>query len=139
MKRLGCRRPLLIGGATTSSIHTAVRISPEYDQPVVYVQDASRVVGVVSSLLNPRVREEFLERNRKDQERRRRDYLERQQNRRMLTLQQARKNITPIDWKRYQPRNLHSKASVFTGKAWKNRSEETAFRLRNSRLFSWKA
>ena len=103
MKRLGCRRPLLIGGATTSSIHTAVRISPEYDQPVVYVQDASRVVGVVSSLLNPRVREEFSERNRKDQERRRRDYLERQQNRRMLTLQQARKNKTPIDWKRYQP------------------------------------
>ena len=103
MKRLGCRRPLLIGGATTSSIHTAVRISPEYDQPVVYVQDASRVVGVVSSLLNPRVREEFAERNRKDQERRRRDYLERQQNRRMLTLQQARKNKTPIDWKRYQP------------------------------------
>ena len=103
MKRLGCRRPLLIGGATTSSIHTAVRISPEYDQPVIYVQDASRVVGVVSSLLNPRVREEFAERNRRDQERRRRDYLERQQNRRMLTLQQARKNKTPIDWKRYQP------------------------------------
>ena len=58
---------------------------------------------MVSSLLNPRVREEFAERNRKDQERRRRDYLERLQNRRMLTLQQARKNKTPIDWKRYQP------------------------------------
>ena len=67
MKRLGCRRPLLIGGATTSSIHTAVRISPEYDQPVVYVQDASRLVGMVSSLLNPRVREEFTERNCKYQ------------------------------------------------------------------------
>ena len=51
----------------------------------------------------PQVREEFAERNRKDQERRRRDYLERQQNRRMLTLQQARKNKTPIDWKQYQP------------------------------------
>ncbi|GIS37154.1 MAG: hypothetical protein Ct9H90mP9_1840 [Pseudomonadota bacterium] len=82
---------MFIGGATTSSIHTAVRISPEYDQPVVYFQDASRVVGVVSSLLNPRAREEFAERNRKDQERRRRDYLERQQNRRMLTLQRREK------------------------------------------------
>jgi len=103
MQRLGCRWPLLIGGATTSIIHTAVRIFPEYDQPVVYVQDASRVVGVVSSLLNPKTREDFAEQNRKDQERRRREYLEHQQNRRLLALQQARKNKTPIDWMRYQP------------------------------------
>ena len=122
-----------------SSIHTAVRISPEYDQPVVYVQDASRVVGVVSSLLNPRVREEFAEQNRKDQERRRRDYLERQQNRRMLTLQQARKTKPRLIGSDTSLRNLHSKASVFTGKAWKNRSTEKAFRLRNSRLSPWKA
>ena len=52
MQRLGLQVPLLIGGATTSRAHTAIKIAPHYDHPVVYVPDASRAVGVVSSLLS---------------------------------------------------------------------------------------
>src|SRR2546430_11968917 len=53
MRRRGLRLPLLIGGATTSKQHTAVRIAPAYDGPTVHVLDASPVVGVVSALLDP--------------------------------------------------------------------------------------
>src|SRR5258708_33067843 len=53
MERRGLTLPLLIGGATTSRQHTAVKIAPEYEQPVVHVHDASRVVGVVADLLDP--------------------------------------------------------------------------------------
>ena len=98
MHRLNCEWPLLIGGATTSSVHTAVKISPQYKQPVVYVPDASRVFKVASSLLNPQTCKKFALENRRQQERRRRDYLERQQSRRLLSLEDARKNRTPIDW-----------------------------------------
>ncbi len=52
MKRLRMSQPLMIGGATTSIAHTAVKIEPEYDHPVVYVPDASRAVGVASNLLS---------------------------------------------------------------------------------------
>ena len=60
MERLGFSIPLLIGGATTSKAHTAVKIEPEYSGPVVYVPDASRSVGVVSSLLSDREKEKFV-------------------------------------------------------------------------------
>ena len=66
MQRKGSKWPLLIGGATTSSIHTAVKIAPEYENPVVYVQDAARVVGVVSQLINPQTRENFEKKTLKD-------------------------------------------------------------------------
>jgi 5-methyltetrahydrofolate--homocysteine methyltransferase len=69
MERRGMELPLLIGGATTSRQHTAVRIAPAYSQPVVHVLDASRVVGVVSSLLDPVRRERLDGENRADQER----------------------------------------------------------------------
>jgi 5-methyltetrahydrofolate--homocysteine methyltransferase len=69
MERRGIKLPLLIGGATTSRQHTAVRIAPAYSQPVVHVLDASRVVGVVSNLLDPARRERLDEENRADQER----------------------------------------------------------------------
>src|SRR5205085_7093897 len=59
MQRRGLDLPLLIGGATTSRQHTAVRIAPEYEQPVIHVQDASRVVGVVGSLLDPKRKAEL--------------------------------------------------------------------------------
>ena len=67
MKRRQFERPLLIGGATTSRQHTAVKIAPEYDQSTVYVADASRVIDVVSSLLNPTRRAEFDRATRADQ------------------------------------------------------------------------
>src|SRR5207302_6860824 len=60
MERQGFELPLLIGGATTSKAHTAVKISPGYSKPVIHVLDASRAVGVVGSLLNPALKPEFI-------------------------------------------------------------------------------
>ncbi len=68
MQRLGIKLPLLIGGATTSREHTAVKIAPKYEQSTVHVLDASRAVGVVSALLDPRQRPEFDRKNRAEQE-----------------------------------------------------------------------
>jgi 5-methyltetrahydrofolate--homocysteine methyltransferase len=69
MKRQGFTLPLLIGGATTSKKHTAVKIAPEYPGPVVHVVDASRAVDVVSSLISPALREPFLATNREENDR----------------------------------------------------------------------
>ena len=77
MERRGLDLPLLIGGATTSKQHTAVRIAPAYAQPTVYVRDASRVVGVVSDLLDPVRRAALDQENRRDQERLRELHAER--------------------------------------------------------------
>ncbi len=68
MEREGFQVPLLIGGATTSRVHTAVKISPAYSQPVVHVLDASRAVGVVGHLKNPELKRVFVEENRQEQE-----------------------------------------------------------------------
>ncbi|HND51664.1 MAG TPA: methionine synthase, partial [Pirellulaceae bacterium] len=65
MQRLGLKQPLLIGGATTSAKHTAVKIAPKYEQPVVHVLDASRSVGVVERLINQQSRSDFARENRK--------------------------------------------------------------------------
>ena len=59
LKRLNIKIPLLIGGATTSKAHTAVKIFPEIDSPVVHVNDASRAVGVASSLINKDLKEDY--------------------------------------------------------------------------------
>jgi 5-methyltetrahydrofolate--homocysteine methyltransferase len=69
MARTGVRLPLLIGGATTSAAHTAVKIAPAADQPIIHVLDASRAVPVVSALLSPEQGPAFLEKNRAEQER----------------------------------------------------------------------
>ena len=61
MEERGLKIPLLIGGATTSKMHTAVKIAPQYSGPVVYVLDASRGVPVAQSLLDPKQKEEFVE------------------------------------------------------------------------------
>jgi len=91
MERRGLSLPLLIGGATTSKQHTAVRIAPEYSQPVVHVHDASRAVGVVSDLLDPTRRARLDEENRELQERLRRQHAERD-TRPLLSLERARAN-----------------------------------------------
>jgi 5-methyltetrahydrofolate--homocysteine methyltransferase len=91
MQRRGLKLPLLIGGATTSRQHTAVRIAPEYDASTVHVLDASRVTGVVSQLLDPERAEQLDAGNRAEQERLRVQHAARQQ-RPMLTLAQARAN-----------------------------------------------
>ncbi len=91
MERRGLDLPLLIGGATTSKQHTAVRIAPEYSEPTLHVLDASRVVGVVSSLLEPRRKQELAEENRELQERLREQYAEKER-KPLLPLEDARAN-----------------------------------------------
>ena len=91
MERRGMELPLLIGGATTSRQHTAVRIAPAYSQPVVHVLDASRVVGVVSNLLDPVRRDQLDEENRADQERLRDLHTEKER-KPLLPLGRAREN-----------------------------------------------
>jgi 5-methyltetrahydrofolate--homocysteine methyltransferase len=91
MQRRGMRLPLLIGGATTSKQHTAVRIAPAYDRPTVHVLDASRVVGVVSDLLDPTRAAKLDLTNREEQERLRRQHAARQ-GRPLVALAQARAN-----------------------------------------------
>jgi 5-methyltetrahydrofolate--homocysteine methyltransferase len=96
MKRQGFTLPLLIGGATTSRQHTAVKIAPEYDGPVVHVLDASRAVDVVSSLLGS-ARPEFDKNNRAAQAEIRASYATRRE-RPLLSYDQARNNRLLIDW-----------------------------------------
>jgi 5-methyltetrahydrofolate--homocysteine methyltransferase len=91
MERRGLDLPLLIGGATTSRQHTAVRIAPEYGRETIHVLDASRVVGVVSDLLDAGRRSELDTRNREDQERLREQFAERER-KPLLAIEDARAN-----------------------------------------------
>lgn len=104
MERLGLKIPLLIGGATTSRIHTAVKIAPNYSQPTIHVLDASRSVGVVSNLLNQETKEKFTEEIRKEYERLREAHAKKQTDKEFLTLEQARNNKLALDWKNYTPK-----------------------------------
>ena len=97
MERRGMHMPLLIGGATTSPQHTAVKIAPEYSGVVVHVLDASRAVAVVSSVLSPARRDAYAEQLRADQARVREMHVKRQE-KPLLSLRQARENRVPIDW-----------------------------------------
>ena len=97
MERRGMELPLLIGGATTSRQHTAVRIAPEYTPPTVHVLDASRVIGVVGALLAPERREGLDRENRVEQERLRALHAERER-KPLLPLRAARERRTPIAW-----------------------------------------
>jgi 5-methyltetrahydrofolate--homocysteine methyltransferase len=98
MKRRGMTTPLLIGGATTSKPHTAVKVAPKYDQPVVHVLDASRAVNVVSSLLSKEQKPEFARKNAEEQARIRSTF-ESGDTRPLLSLADARANRTPITWR----------------------------------------
>ena len=95
MERRGLELPLLIGGATTSRQHTAVRIAPAYGRETVHVLDASRVVGVVSDLLDPVRRGELDVENREEQERLREQHAEKER-RPLLPLAAARANREPL-------------------------------------------
>ena len=97
MQRRGLRLPLLIGGATTSKQHTAVRIAPAYASPTVHVLDASRVVGVVSDLLDPARAAELDRSNRDEQERLREQHASRQR-RPLVPLAKARANREQLDF-----------------------------------------
>jgi 5-methyltetrahydrofolate--homocysteine methyltransferase len=103
--------PLLIGGATTSRIHTAVKIDPCYDGPVIHVLDASRSVPVASELINPTTRTGMKERIKREYAQLRTDHESRRQDKVYLSLDEARRNAVPIDWAGYKP-----KAPSFLGK-----------------------
>ncbi|MEE3367676.1 MAG: methionine synthase, partial [Planctomycetota bacterium] len=98
MQRQGPHVPLLIGGATTSARHTAVKIAPEFEGPVVHVLDASRAVGVVESLMSKTTHESFVEANRVEQERDRQAFAERQQ-KALVPFQDACQKPVVTDWK----------------------------------------
>ncbi|XP_036936285.1 methionine synthase [Acanthopagrus latus] len=98
MERLGITTPLLIGGATTSKTHTAVKIAPRYTSPVVHVLDASRSVVVCSQLLDEAMREEYFEDLKEEYEEIRQEHYDSLKDRRYLSLTQAREKALHIDW-----------------------------------------
>jgi 5-methyltetrahydrofolate--homocysteine methyltransferase len=103
MQRLGLKQPLLIGGATTSIAHTAVKIDPHYDGPVVYVKDASRAVGVCTNLLSDGLRDDFVAKTKADYvEVRERHAAQRSESKR-VSLAEARANGFRTDWATYVP------------------------------------
>ncbi len=109
MERQNFKVPLLIGGATTSKAHTAVKINPEYKNAVVHVNDASRAVTVVSDLLNEDTKNEYVAKLKKDYDEFREKFLKRGKTKSYITLEQARKNKFPIDWnisKIVQPKEM---------------------------------
>ncbi|WP_457173147.1 methionine synthase [Pantoea eucalypti] len=103
MERQGFTLPLLIGGATTSKAHTAVKIEQHYSGPTVYVQNASRTVGVVSSLLSATLKDDFVARTRKEYETVRIQHARKKPRTPPVSLQTARDNATSIDWESYSP------------------------------------
>lgn len=103
MQRLGFEIPLLIGGATTSRAHTAVKIAPHYQGPCVWVKDASRAVGVAQSLLSPELRGAYQEKIRSEYVQVREQYEQRQREQSWLSLAVARERAWSLDWSSYQP------------------------------------
>ncbi len=98
MRRQGFTTPLLIGGATTSAIHTAVKIAPAYDHATVHVLDASRAVGVAGHLVNAATRAGFVGKIQREQAEARQKYLDRQVEIPLLSLEEARQRRFSIDW-----------------------------------------
>jgi 5-methyltetrahydrofolate--homocysteine methyltransferase len=101
MQRLGYTQPLMIGGATTSSVHTAVKIEPNYDHPVIHVLDASRAVGVAQKLLSESLRPDYVAQLKSEYH----DIREKRKNKvaknNKIPLQQAQANKTQIDWDKF--------------------------------------
>ena len=117
MEREGFDLPLLIGGATTSRVHTAVKISPNYHRSqAIYVTDASRAVGVVSGLMSPEERPKAIARVREEYARMAESHARGRAEKARTSIADARANRLKLDWKTYQPpkptflgtRNFHS-------------------------------
>ena len=103
MQRRGFKVPLLIGGATTSPAHTAVKIDPHYEGPVVYVKDASRAVGVCRQLVTPEMKPAYVAEVKAENVRRREQHAGRKVKGAQMTLGQARNNRFRTDWANYTP------------------------------------
>ncbi len=115
MERLNFKTPLIIGGATTSRAHTAVKIDQNYSGPVVHVLDASRTVPVVGNLLQPEQKETYAKTVKAEYEVLRDSYLNRKKDKQFITLPEARANKFPIEWRPedvYTPKVLGTQ--VFT-------------------------
>jgi 5-methyltetrahydrofolate--homocysteine methyltransferase len=110
MKRAGMSIPLLIGGATTSKAHTAVKITPNYEHPVIHVLDASRAVGIASRLLSDTRRDSLVEEIAQEYEAVRAKHSGTDSARNIIPIEEARTNRFQIDWKSYTP-----PAPTFTG------------------------
>lgn len=98
MQRRDITTPLLVGGATTSKAHTAIKISPEYENPVVHVTDASLVVGVCNQLTNDKLRDDFLAKMETDYAKQRERFAKGRQAAKLLPLNEARQHKPAIDW-----------------------------------------
>lgn len=103
MERKGLKTPLMIGGATTSKIHTAVKIEPQYQEPVVHVLDASKSVGVASSLINKNLKAEFAKNIRAEYDEMRERHKGKKVTKSYLSLDAARSNPIQLDWENYTP------------------------------------
>ena len=103
MERLDFDIPLMIGGATTSKAHTAVKIEQNYREPTVWVKDASRAVGVAQNLISEEYRESFLAELKADYEKVREQHASKQKRTRFLKLEDARANKVKLDWDNYTP------------------------------------
>ena len=103
MDKLNIKIPIMIGGATTSRAHTAVKIAPEYKETVVHVNDASRAVTVASNLLQKETKENYVKAIREEYDNLREGYLNRSRDKNYLSIEQARKNKLQIDWSNFQP------------------------------------
>jgi 5-methyltetrahydrofolate--homocysteine methyltransferase len=110
MKRRGMKQPLLIGGATTSRMHTAVKINPQYEEGVIHVLDASRSVTVAGSLLSPEQKPAFLQGIQAEYEKLRDDFNNKKVVKQFLRFEEAQQNKVKIDWKNFTP-----VAPTFTG------------------------
>jgi 5-methyltetrahydrofolate--homocysteine methyltransferase len=102
MERTGMKIPLMIGGATTSKVHTAVKIAPHYKYPVVHVNDASKSVPAASSLISDELRGEFMKNIDADYERVREQNKNAQAQNKYITVAEARKNAFPTEWSEYK-------------------------------------
>ncbi|AKU18991.1 methionine synthase [Luteipulveratus mongoliensis] len=107
MERQGLDIPLLLGGATTSKAHTAVKVEPKYHGPVIWVKDASRSVPTVASLLSDERRPALLEQVTQEYDSLRKRHAAKKNDRPLISLEQARANATPVDWSGYQPPRPH--------------------------------
>ncbi|MCX7874670.1 MAG: methionine synthase [Melioribacteraceae bacterium] len=103
MERLKLNIPLLIGGATTSRIHTAVKIAPEYSNVTIHVIDASKSVGVVSNLLNEEQKEIYINKIKDEYNNLKIEHEKRHKQKDFVSLSYARENKFKLDWKNYQP------------------------------------
>jgi 5-methyltetrahydrofolate--homocysteine methyltransferase len=104
LQRLNVKTPIMIGGATTSRAHTAVKIAPEYSETVVHVLDASRAVTVANNLLQKEIKDDYKKTIRDDYDKLRENYLSRGKEKKYLTLAQARANKLKLDWQKFEPK-----------------------------------